>query len=60
MGLTEIVVYDFKYCVISVFQADKHHSLLVKILSEELKVSPEQILDFELCLADYQDGVSDC
>ncbi|XP_041371605.1 aspartyl aminopeptidase-like [Gigantopelta aegis] len=38
-------------------QADKHHPALIKILCEELKINPEQILDFELCLADTQPAV---
>jgi aspartyl aminopeptidase len=37
-------------------QSDKHHSVLVKVLSEELKTQPENILDFELCLADCNEA----
>eukprot|EP00126_Sphaerothecum_destruens_P004809 Sdes_comp18390_c0_seq1m8217 len=29
-----------------------HHPLLIQLICEELKVSPSQIVDFELCLAD--------
>ena len=32
--------------------------MLVKLLCDELSVDPEQILDFELCLADAVPGVS--
>ncbi|XP_064614554.1 aspartyl aminopeptidase-like [Liolophura sinensis] len=35
-------------------QADKHPSPLIKILCDELKIEPQQVLDFELCLADTQ------
>ncbi|GAX84190.1 hypothetical protein CEUSTIGMA_g11613.t1 [Chlamydomonas eustigma] len=35
----------------------KHHSLLMEILSEELGVSPNDIVDFELNLCDVQPGV---
>lgn len=35
----------------------KHSPLLVKMLCEELGVSAEQIMDFELCLADTQPAV---
>jgi len=34
-----------------------HHSILVKLLAEELKCKVEQIIDFELCLSDFQDSV---
>ncbi|XP_068612413.1 aspartyl aminopeptidase [Brachionichthys hirsutus] len=34
--------------------ADKHHPLLVNLLSSELGVAPEALLDFELCLTDTQ------
>ncbi|XP_002736578.1 aspartyl aminopeptidase-like, partial [Saccoglossus kowalevskii] len=34
--------------------ADKHHNLLSKLLCDELNVTKEQIVDFELCLADHQ------
>ncbi|XP_037552600.1 aspartyl aminopeptidase isoform X2 [Nematolebias whitei] len=34
--------------------AEKHHPALVKVLCSELKVEPEVLLDFELCLADTQ------
>ena len=39
-------------------QAEKHHPALVKLLCSELDVKPEDLLDFELCLADTQAGVS--
>ncbi|XP_068165674.1 aspartyl aminopeptidase isoform X2 [Antennarius striatus] len=34
--------------------ADKHHPTLVNLLCSELGVTPEALLDFELCLADTQ------
>ncbi|XP_013877239.1 aspartyl aminopeptidase [Austrofundulus limnaeus] len=34
--------------------AEKHHPALVKVLCSELRVEPEVLLDFELCLADTQ------
>ncbi|XP_078022088.1 aspartyl aminopeptidase isoform X2 [Epinephelus lanceolatus] len=34
--------------------AEKHHPALVKVLCTELGVKPEDLLDFELCLADTQ------
>ncbi|KAM9766687.1 aspartyl aminopeptidase isoform 3-T4 [Menidia menidia] len=34
--------------------AEKHHPALVKLLCSELNVQPEELLDFELCLADTQ------
>lgn len=37
-------------------QADKHHPVLIKLLTEELKVAADDILDFELCLADAVHG----
>ncbi|GAB1609286.1 aspartyl aminopeptidase [Argonauta hians] len=35
-------------------KSDKHHTVLLKLLATELNVNPDQILDFELCLADTQ------
>ncbi|XP_013418902.1 aspartyl aminopeptidase-like [Lingula anatina] len=35
-------------------EADKHHPVLVHILSGELGMTADQIMDFELCLADTQ------
>lgn len=35
-------------------QSQKHHAALVDLLCSELKVKPEQLMDFELCLADTQ------
>ena len=32
--------------------------MLIKLLTDELKVSADDILDFELCLADAVPGVS--
>nr|KAG5705671.1 hypothetical protein BaRGS_026610 [Batillaria attramentaria] len=32
----------------------KHSPALIKLLCQELQVSPDQLLDFELCLADTQ------
>lgn len=37
-------------------QAEKHHPVLIKLLTDELHVAPEDILDFELCLADAVHG----
>ena len=39
-------------------QNEKHHPVLIQLLSDELSVKKEDILDFELCLADYVPGVS--
>ncbi|XP_056157266.1 aspartyl aminopeptidase isoform X2 [Lampris incognitus] len=36
--------------------AEKHQPALVKVLCLELGVQPEELLDFELCLADTQPG----
>ena len=33
-------------------QASKHHPILVKMISDQLSVKADQLLDFELCLAD--------
>ena len=41
-----------------VLQAAKHPQVLIKLLTDELKVGSEDILDFELCLADAQPSVS--
>ncbi|XP_060558739.1 aspartyl aminopeptidase-like [Ruditapes philippinarum] len=38
-------------------QKDKHHSLLVQLLCEELKVEADQLMDFDLHLADTQPAV---
>uniref|UniRef100_A0A2C9K4Q3 Aspartyl aminopeptidase n=1 Tax=Biomphalaria glabrata TaxID=6526 RepID=A0A2C9K4Q3_BIOGL len=35
-------------------QSSKHSPTLVKLLCQELKIEPEQMLDFDLCLADTQ------
>lgn len=40
------------------FQYVKHTSVLMKLLSEELNVGLDDILDFELCLADAVPSVS--
>ena len=47
------------YCTIYCyyFQADKHHPALIKLLCDELKIKPDQIVDFDLCLADTQPAV---
>lgn len=37
-------------------QSGKHHPVLIKLLTDELKVSADDILDFELCLADAVPG----
>lgn len=37
-------------------QNEKHHPVLIQLLSDELSVKKEDILDFELCLADYVPG----
>lgn len=36
--------------------AEKHHTVLVSALCQELGVKPEALLDLELCLADTQPG----
>ena len=41
----------------SQLQSDKHQPLLVQLLCEELKVKPEQLLDFDLHMADTQPAV---
>ena len=38
----------------SCMQASKHPPVLIKLLCEELGVEPDQLRDFELCLADTQ------
>jgi len=38
-------------------ETEKHHSLFTKIVCDELNCQPEDILDFDLCLADTQDAV---
>ncbi|TSK62561.1 Receptor-type tyrosine-protein phosphatase-like N [Bagarius yarrelli] len=38
----------------AVSTADKHHPALVQLLSNELRVKSDVLLDFELCLADTQ------
>jgi hypothetical protein len=40
------------------FQPAKHPPLLMKLLSDELNVGSDDILDFELCLADAVPSVS--
>ncbi|XP_074652205.1 aspartyl aminopeptidase-like [Tubulanus polymorphus] len=39
-------------------QAEKHHSVLIDLLCSEADVKPEQIIDFELMLADTQPAVT--
>ena len=41
-----------------IFQSDKHQPLLVQLLCEELQVKPEQLMDFDLHVADTQPAVS--
>lgn len=36
---------------------EKHHSLLVKVIAEQLQCSPSAIVDFELNVCDTQAGV---
>lgn len=36
---------------------DKHHTLLVKAIAEQLQCSPSAIVDFELNVCDTQAGV---
>ena len=36
---------------------DKHHSSLLKVVADQLKCSPSDIVDFELNVCDTQDGV---
>jgi len=38
-------------------QASKHHPILVKLICDQLGVAPEQLMDFELCLADASPAV---
>ena len=40
-------------------QSDFHHSELIKLLSQEIGCDLQQILDFDLHLADTQPAVSD-
>ncbi len=40
-------------------QADKHQPALINLICEQLNTQPEQIMDFELCLADTQPAVSE-
>ncbi len=35
---------------------EKHHPVLLKLLAEQLKVQPEDIVDFELNICDVQPG----
>lgn len=37
--------------------ASKHHGVLIKLICDELKCQPEDIVDFDLCLADTQNAV---
>lgn len=37
-------------------QAGKHHSVLLKLICDEFGCNPEDIIDFDLCLADTQDS----
>ena len=36
---------------------EKHHTLLVKVIAEQLQCSPSAIVDFELNVCDTQAGV---
>lgn len=48
-----------EHCLfVCAYQAEKHHPALVQLLCNELKVKPDVLLDFELCLADTQPAVS--
>ncbi|RUS90324.1 hypothetical protein EGW08_001922 [Elysia chlorotica] len=38
-------------------QASKHPPVLVRLLCEEMNIQPDQMMDFELCLADTQPAV---
>lgn len=40
------------------YQADKHPPVLIQLICSELSVTADQILDFELCVADTQPAVS--
>ena len=51
-------LYFCVYVCVFFLQVTKHHPVLIKLLCDELKVEPDNILDFELCLADAVPGVS--
>ena len=38
-------------------QEEKHHAVLLKVLAEQLRVLPGDIVDFELNVCDTQPGV---
>lgn len=40
------------------FQCDKHQPALVKLICDELGITADQMMDFELCVADTQPAVS--
>ena len=44
--------------IVSLLQAQKHQPALIRLLCDELKAKEEQILDFDLMLADTQPAVS--
>lgn len=49
--------YLYITCVPCMQFEEKHHSLLVKAIADELQCSPSAIVDFELNVCDTQPGV---
>jgi aspartyl aminopeptidase len=51
-------VYKAYRNLIDFIQADAHQPLLIQLLCEQMSCKREDIVDFELCLADTQPAVS--
>ena len=47
----------FIFCVCDIFQASSHNRVLIYLMTQQLKCKAEDIMDFELCLADAQPAV---